>query len=171
MKRKIATGLLLFILLLTGCVKEQPFEDFFHQKMEEMHSGEENHMYTMVHTEFNVVHENDAIAVFRELNERGEQIFIAYFEKQDNQWGWKQTRGAEWNSPVKWSAMNQPPYIYSGPISDNVITEVYIGEEQAKMIEIEDDKRFWYGISQIKNVKVFYVNEDGAKEMRALEQQ
>ncbi|HWJ77017.1 MAG TPA: hypothetical protein VNR61_02950 [Niallia sp.] len=72
MKRIIAIGFIFSIIFITECVKEQTFEEFFHQKMEEMHVGEENYSYTLVHTELNVVHEADAIAVFKELNERGE---------------------------------------------------------------------------------------------------
>lgn len=107
---------------------------------------------------------SNAIAVFKEHNERGEQIFIAYFEKQNQQWEWKQTRGAEWDSPVKWSVMNRPPYIYSGPISDNFVTEVYVGGKQAKVIEIDDDKRFWYAKSPTQDAEVYYIKEDKTKE-------
>ncbi|MGG3738953.1 hypothetical protein [Aeribacillus pallidus] len=165
MKKKIIVGFLLYIVFLVGCLKEQTFEEFFHQEMKEMHKEEENYSYTLVHTELNAVHEDDAIAVFKEHNNRGEQIFIAYFEKQDNQWVWKQTRGAEWNTPVKWSSMHQTPYIYSGPISDNSIIEVYAGEEPAKIITVEGEKRFWYAISPVKNVEVMIVKEDGTKEI------
>ncbi|RSL29011.1 hypothetical protein D7Z54_33485 [Salibacterium salarium] len=164
MKRKIAIGFLFFILFLSGCVKEQTFEDFFHQRMEEMHEGEENFTYSLVHKKLNVVNEEDAIAVYKEQNEQGEQIFIAYFKKQDKQWEWKHTRGGEWNSPDKWSATNQPPYIYSGPISDNSISEVFVGKEKARILEVEEDKRFWYAITPIQDNEVFYKREDGAKE-------
>jgi hypothetical protein len=145
-------------------ITRQPFEGFFHQKMLEMHKDEENFSYTLVHTEFNVVHEDDAIAVFKEHKKREEKIFIAYFEKQEKEWAWRQTRGAEWKSPVKWSAMHQQPYIYSGAISDKSITKVYAGEEQAKIILVEDNKRFWFAISPILDVDVFYYKEDGTKE-------
>ncbi len=161
MNRKTAIVFLLFILFLTGCLKEQTFEDFFHQKMTEMHKGEKNYTYSLVHTKLNVISENDAIAVFKEQNEQGEQIFIAYFKKQDKQWKWKDTKGSEWNSPHKWSATNQPPYIYSGPISDNSISEVIVGKEKAKILEVEGDKRFWYAISPIQDNEVFYNHEDG----------
>ncbi|WP_335870112.1 hypothetical protein [Bacillus sp. 2205SS5-2] len=163
LKRFLVFSILL--LLLTGCANEQSFEEFFHQKMEEMHIGEENYSYTLVYSELNAVHEDDAIAVFTELNERGEQIFISYSQKQNNQWEWKQTRGAEWNTPHKWSAMHENPYIYSGAISNNDITEVYAGREKANIIEVEGDKRFWYTISPSKEVEVKYVREDGTEEL------
>lgn len=165
MERKLIVGFLLCVVFLVGCLKEQTFEEFFHQKMKEIHKGEQNYSYTLVHTELNAVHEDDAIAVFKEQNNEGEQIFIAYFEKKDNQWAWKQTRGAEWNSPVKWSSMNQKPYIYSGPISDKLITEVFAGKEPAKIITVDGDKRFWYAISPVKVVEVMMVKVDGTKEI------
>lgn len=136
MKRKMSIGFLFLIVFLTGCVKEQTFEEFFHEEMEEMHEGEEDYSYTLVDTKLNVIDEDDAIAIFNEQNERGEQIFIAYFKKQDKQWEWKQTTGNEWDSPVKWTAMNQPPYIYSGLIYNNAITEVFVGEEQGIIMEV-----------------------------------
>ncbi|MCC3359295.1 hypothetical protein [Bacillus sp. REN16] len=143
----------------------ETFKSFFHQKMKEMHKQEKNYSYLLIHTELNAVHKDDAIAVFKENNFNGEQIFIAYFEKQDNQWEWKQTRGAEWNSRVNWSSMNQMPYIYSGALSDNSVKEVFAGEVQAKVLTIEGDKRFWYAISPVKEVEVMIVTEDGNKEI------
>ena len=153
------------IFLIVGCSQQQTFETFFHEKMDRMHIGEQDYFYKLVYKEFNVVHEDDAVAVFKQKNKNGDQIFIAYFEKQDNQWSWIQTRGAEWNSPVKWSSMNHIPYIYSGTISGNLISKVYAGDEPAKIIKVEEDKRFWYAISPIKDVEVMVVNEDGTKEI------
>jgi hypothetical protein len=165
LKRNIIIGFLFFIVFLVGCSREQSFEHFFQQEVKEMHKGEKNYSYSLLHTELNAVHEDDAIAVFNEHNNQGEQIFIAYFEKENNQWEWKQTRGAEWNTPVKWSSMNKEPYIYSGTISDNSNAEVYAGDEPAKIINVEYDKWFWYAISPIKDVKVKTVKEDGTKEI------
>lgn len=153
------------IFLIVGCSQQQTFETFFHEKMEHMHIGEQDYFYKLVYKEFNVVHQDDAVTVFKENNKHGEQIFIAYFEKQDNQWSWIQTRGAEWNSPVKWSSMNQKPFIYSGTISGNSISEVYAGDEPAKIINVEEGKRFWYATSPIKDVEVMVVKEDGTKEI------
>ncbi|MYL71563.1 hypothetical protein GLW00_11900 [Halobacillus litoralis] len=165
MKVNILTSFLFCIVFLVGCSNEQTFEDFFHQKMKEMHDGEKNYSYSLVHTELNAVREEDGVAVFREHNNhQGEQVYIAYIQKDGDQWDWKQTRGAEWNTPVKWSSMNQAPYIYSGAISDNSITEVYAGEESANIINVEDDKRFWYVISPIKDVKVKVVKKDDSEE-------
>ena len=95
---------MLCIGFLAGCLNdEQTFEHFFQQKMTELHIGEKNFTYDLVYQEFNVVHEGDALAVFTEQQDEEEKIYIAYFEK--NQWEWKQTRGAKWNSPIQWSAM------------------------------------------------------------------
>lgn len=152
------------IFLMVGC-SQQTFETFFHEEMERMHMEEQNYSYKLVHKEFNVAHPDDAVAVFKEHNKNGEQIFIAYFEKQDKHWSWKQTRGADWDSPVKWSSMNPAPFIYSGTLSGDLIREVYAGDEPAKIIDVEEGKRFWYAISPIKDVEVSAVKEDGTKEI------
>ncbi|MFF2288941.1 hypothetical protein [Peribacillus butanolivorans] len=59
-----------------------------------MHLGEKDYSYSLVHKQMNVMHEDDAIVVFKENNAQGEQIFIAYFEKENDKWEWKQTSGA-----------------------------------------------------------------------------
>lgn len=61
--------------------------------------------------------------------------------------------------------MNKVPYIYSGAISDEMIKEVYVGKEQAKIIHVKGNKRFWYAISNYKDVAVKYVKEDGTEEL------
>lgn len=165
LKRNIFIGFLFFIVFLVGCSDEQTFEDYFQQKILEMHLDEENYSYSLVEKQFNIVHEDDAIAVFKEHKDQEEKIFIAYFEKEDNQWEWKQTRGSKWDSPVKWSSMNDEPYIYSGAINDYSIAEVYAGDERATIIDVEDEKRYWFAISPIKDVKVKIVKTGGTEEI------
>jgi hypothetical protein len=60
-------GFLLCVVFLVGCSNEQTFEGFFHQEMKRMHKNE-NFSYALVHAELNAVHEDDAIAVFKEHN-------------------------------------------------------------------------------------------------------
>lgn len=152
--------------LLSRCLNdEQTFEHFFQQKMTELHIGEKNFTYELVYKEFNVVHEGDALAVFTEQQDEEEKIYITYFEKEKNQWEWKQTRGAKWNSLIQLSAMNSEPYIYSGTIDDNSIVEIDVGNEKAKIITSEKDKRFWYAISSTEDAKVKRIKENGIIEM------
>jgi len=153
--------------LLVSCSNNQSFEDYFHKKMAENKKEfeeEVNYSYALIHQEQNVVHPDDAVAIFLENNLQGEQIFIAYFEKINENWNWKQTRGSEWDTPQKWSSMTMSPYIYSGAISDEAIKEVYAGQEQAKIIQVKGNKRFWYAISNNKDVSVKFINEDGTEE-------
>jgi hypothetical protein len=161
---RIISIFLITITLLIGCAKEETFEDYFHAKMKEMHIGEKDYSYSLVHTEINILQQDDAIAVFKEHNQQAEQIFIAYIKKEHGKWNWKHTRGAEWDSQVVWSSMHQVPYIYSGAISDNSISEVYAGDLSAKIIDVEGNKRFWYAISNVKDVEVKFVREDGTEE-------
>ncbi|OEH92076.1 hypothetical protein BFG57_16990 [Bacillus solimangrovi] len=158
----------LLLSLLIGCSKERTFEEFFHKEMEAKQEGYDKDVlnsYSLVHHEQNVVQKEDAIAIRRENNIQGEQIFITYFKKENGTWYWEQTRGAEWDTPHKWSAMNELPHIYSGAISDNNITEIYAGEEQAKIIDVEGNKRYWYAVSPFKDVEVKYVRKDGTEEI------
>ncbi|MDX8363492.1 hypothetical protein [Cytobacillus sp. IB215316] len=167
--KKILLTVIPILTLLVACSNEQTFEDFFHSKMELKNEYDEevNYSYSLVYQEQNVVHPNDAIAIFTENKLQGEQIFIAYFEQENGTWSWKQTRGAEWDTPVKWSSMHQVPYIYSGAINDVSIEEVYAGKEKAKIVDVEGDKRFWYAISNEKDVDVKINMEDGTQEVIA----
>ena len=60
-------------ILMAGSSQEQIFESFFHEKMKDMHVEEVGYSYGLVQMEFNVVHEDDAIAVFRENSEDDEE--------------------------------------------------------------------------------------------------
>lgn len=137
---------------------------YFHEKMQKMHFGQKNNSYTLIHTEMNVSQENDAVAIFTEQNQQGEQIFIAYFEKESDKWNWIRTTGTEWNSPVRWTSMHQIPYIYAGTIRDNAITKVYVGNKNAKIITVEGTKRFWYVVSNTEWAEVKIEKGDGTQE-------
>lgn len=165
LKKQIFFAFLICITLLIGCSKEKTFEDFFSKEMNEMNKGEKDYSYSLLHKEFNVVHENDAIAIFIENKHQEETIFIAYFEKENGNWNWRQTRGTRWDSPIRWHSMNRVPYIYLGAINDNFISKVYAGKIPATIIEIEGDKRFWYAISDVKDVQVKVVKSDGTQEI------
>ncbi|QHE62514.1 hypothetical protein FHE72_16915 [Rossellomorea vietnamensis] len=167
-KKAILLTVFTLITILAACSNQPTFEEFFHKEMKENakeYDKAVNYSYSLIHKEEEVIEPNDAIAVFTEHNPRGEQVFIAYFKQEDGQWEWKQTRGAEWNTPVKWSAMHQEPYIYSGAISDSSIKQVFAGREKANIIEVEGDKRFWYAVSDTKDAEVKVVKEDGTQEV------
>jgi uncharacterized GH25 family protein len=165
LKKQILFIILICMALLIGCSKEVTFENFFHTTMDKMHEGEKDYSYSLIYTEMNVVHKNDTIAIFKENNIQEETIFIAYFERENDNWSWRQTRGTKWDSPLKWSSMNHTPYIYSGAIKDKSISEVLVGEEPAKIIDVEGDKRFWYAVSDITDAQVKVIKNDGAQEI------
>ncbi|MEC0240377.1 hypothetical protein P4H66_10995 [Paenibacillus dokdonensis] len=168
MKRRLLSLIFIFAVFLVACSNEQTFDDFFYAKMEKHKKDfdeEVHYSYSLVHQEENIVKENDAIAIFRENNLQGDQIFIAYFERENGVWKWKNTRGAEWNSFVQWSSMQDEPYIFSGTINDNSISKIFVGEEPAKIIEVDGDKRFWYAISHVKDAEVKRVKIDGTQEV------
>ncbi|PEI94348.1 hypothetical protein CN679_05745 [Bacillus pseudomycoides] len=165
MNRNITYTFLILITFLISCSKEQSFYMYFHEKMQKMHFGQKNNSYTLIHTEMNVSQENDAVAIFTEHNQQGEQIFIAYFEKENGKWNWIRTTGTEWNSPVRWTSMHQIPYIYAGTIRDNAITKVYVGNKNAKIITVEGTKRFWYVVSNTEWAEIKIEKGDGTQEV------
>ncbi|GIP27227.1 hypothetical protein J23TS9_23570 [Paenibacillus sp. J23TS9] len=61
--------------------------------------------------------------------------------------------------------MQDEPYIFSGTINDNSISKVFVGEEQAKIIDVDGDKRYWYAISHVKDAVVKRVKKDGTQEV------
>ena len=61
--------------------------------------------------------------------------------------------------------MQVVPYIFSGTINDDSISKVFVGEEPAKIIEVDGDKRFWYAISHVKDAEVIRVKKDGTQEV------
>ena len=61
--------------------------------------------------------------------------------------------------------MSMVPYIYSGAISDDTIKKVYVGQEEAKIIRVKKNKRFWFAISTYKDVDVKFIKEDGTEEL------
>ncbi|WP_425449402.1 hypothetical protein [Dethiothermospora halolimnae] len=163
MKKQSFYLLLICITLLIGCSREETFDDFFHKTMEEKNKGEEE--YSLIHKEFNIVHENDAIAIFMENRNQQENIFIGYYEKENGNWNWRKTRGTRWEGPIKWVSMNEVPYIYFGTIDDSNVSEVYVGKKAATIIKVEDKKRVWYAISDVKDRQVKVVKNDGTQEM------
>ncbi|BCB04058.1 hypothetical protein [Bacillus sp. KH172YL63] len=159
---------LIMLTSLAACSVNQSFEDFFHERMErhaKEYEPEVKYAYSLVHHEENVVTDHDAVAIITEHNLQGDQIFIAYIKKENGVWEWKQTRGAEWGTPVQWSAMHQEPYIFSGAISDPTIQQVHVGGKQANIIDVADGKRFWYEISSEPSQEVKVTRADGSEEV------
>jgi hypothetical protein len=142
---------------------EQAFLDFFHEEMQTKYDQEEAPPYFLQHVKEKVVHEDDAIAIFVEHNHIAEQIFIAYFEIEDGNWQWRRTRGAQWDdpNPINWSAMHEPPYIYSGATLDQGLVEVFVGDVKAEIIIVEGEKRFWYAVSPKRDAEVTFIMDNG----------
>lgn len=164
-KRTVLAALLLFTLVLTGCSEEeeQTVEDFFDQEMERMHDQEEI-SYELIYSEEAIINENDAIGIFVEQYEHGEQFFMVYLEQQDDQWEWKNTRFLDMNTYTKWSDLNQTPYLYAGAVNNAAVSEVYVGDTKANFITSAENNRFWYALNEQRFAEVFYKSEDGARE-------
>lgn len=161
-------NLTLYILsfsLLTGCASEQSVEDYFLDVMRENEKEMgEDYSYELLKQEESVVHDNDALTIYTENNQYGEQIFIAYFEKIDGMWNCESIRGAMWDDDVNWSVMGEGPYIYSGDFTDYTIDNVYVDDVAAEIMELEGNKRFWYAIVPNETAEIKYAFDDGDEE-------
>jgi hypothetical protein len=67
---------------------------------------------------------------------------------------WKRTKGAEWGTFVYNGLRYTNHHIYSGAISDGSISEVHAGNSKANIITVQGNKRFWYAISDQKDVEI-----------------
>jgi hypothetical protein len=151
------------VFFAAGCSQDQSFEAFFHNEMEN-HEDRDDRPYSLVYHELDIVHEHDALAAFEETNPNGEQIFLAYFEKENGIWNWRHTTGAEWGDPVNWSVASDFPYVYAGGTLDEMISEIHVGDEKAEIINVEDEKRFWFSVQNQEDLDVKFVMEDGTEE-------
>ncbi|WP_342604173.1 hypothetical protein [Peribacillus sp. FSL E2-0159] len=157
MNRKFYCLFIVLMFILFGCSKDQSFDSFFQSKMNEM---EGKGKYSLIQKMEN---ENNALAVF--TTEDNKKIYIAYMEKIDRKWEWRKTRGTEWDTPQKWSVMDTAPYIYSGAISDPSISKVLVGNDEAEIIEVKGNNRFWYFTGKTMDEKVTTIKVDGSEEI------
>ncbi|MFD9627353.1 hypothetical protein [Peribacillus muralis] len=157
MNRNFYCLVIVLMFIFFGCSKDQSFDRFFQLKMSEM-EGEGG--YSLIQKMEN---ENNALAVF--TTEHNKKIYIAYMEKIDNKWEWRKTRGTEWKTPQKWSVTDIAPYIYSGALSDSSISKVLVGNDEAEIIEVKGNKRFWYFTGKSMNEKITTIIVDGSEEI------
>ncbi|WP_051314878.1 hypothetical protein [Alteribacter aurantiacus] len=116
--------------------------------------------YSVIKMEEGVLSEDDGIVVFTEENSQGEQIFLAYFEKVDDQWYWQQSLGANVKEgQVNWTASQRFPHFYVGIIHDEKVDRVEVGGQEADIIPVKDGARFWY--VHASDGDVVYVKIDG----------
>lgn len=165
MKKLLSLIIFFLITGFIGCSEEKDIDRFFEKKMSEMHKGASDYEYSKIYKEINVISENDAVIIFTENDKGEEKIFIAYLKKENSRWNWMHTRGTTVDSPIKYNYMNNEPYIYSGAISDNSISKVYVGDKEAKIIDIDDEKRFWYSINDSTSAQVKIIKNNGEEEI------
>ncbi len=165
MKKLLALIILFCITGFIGCSSDKDVDKFFKKKMTEMHKKDSDYKYSKIYQEMNVISKDDAVIIFTESNKDEEKIFIAYLKEENNKWNWIQTRGTTWDSTIKYNYMNNEPYIYSGAISDNSISKVYVGDKEAKIINIDDEKKFWYSVNDSTSDKVKIIKDNGEEEL------
>ncbi|MFD2922289.1 hypothetical protein [Halobacillus naozhouensis] len=148
----------LVLVLLTGCTREESFEQHFNETMKEQGSP-----HSLIHQELDVVNRDDAVAIYRQED----KIWISYFEKIENKWSHQEGHGLNCGTPVNWTSTNG--HIFSGLICNNDISKVYVNNNTAKFITIENEKKFWYIVTSkqqdIEEVEVKFVKKDGSEDI------
>jgi hypothetical protein len=147
-------ALLLFITIVipinnspfNSGISDSAFKDeleaFFESSMKEMGRAPES--YSIFHQEFNVWEKQDALVFFTEKRTKDLEVHMVYFQKERDSWKWVGEIGTTWNSKINWTMGEKVPYLYSGPLNDESVSEVIVAGKQAKIIEYTDQLRFWY---------------------------
>lgn len=155
--RKTVT-MLLFTVLLVGCNNSNTIEDVFHNEMKDMGNVNAYNLIEQV--------ERDNVILFSASIEGGEEnsnlLQIAFFNKVGNKWMWKKTNSCS----DKWSvAVENKPYIWCGTLTEPRHQNVYVGDAEATIIEVEGDtQRVWYHLSEGENEEIKVVLSDGSEE-------
>jgi hypothetical protein len=147
-------ALLLFIsiiipvdnLLLKNGMKEQvnqeELEDFFHKSMSEIGRSEES--YSIFYTQINIWNEQDGLVFFTERAPEELEVHMAYFLKEEGSWNWKDESGTTWKSDSNWEVSDIVPFIYTGALSDEPVSEVLVDGKKATIIHFNGELRYWY---------------------------
>ncbi|WP_079529529.1 hypothetical protein [Halobacillus hunanensis] len=158
MKRAAFCTTFFALVLLAGCTREPSFEKHFNETMDNQGSS-----YNLIHHKLDVVDKDDAIAIYK----KEDKIWLSYFKRMDNKWINQEGHGLKCGAQINWTSING--YIFSGLICDNGISEVYIDNNTAKFININDGKRYWYIVTpkqrDIEEVEVRFVKKDGTEEI------
>ncbi|MFD1737960.1 hypothetical protein ACFSCX_15595 [Bacillus salitolerans] len=156
MKRTLFIFLL--AILITGCSKDNTMEDVFHKEMKELKDVDDYRLVKEV--------EEDHIILFTSYTKGDEQnnnhLQIVHFNKVNNDWVWDKTTSCN----GKWSALlESKPYIWCGTLTEPRHEKVYVGDNEAKMIEVDvGAERVWYHLSVNENEDIKVVLTDGSEE-------
>jgi len=154
--RKILSMVFIFTILLVGCNSAKAIEDVFNT---EMKTNKETNNYTIIKK---VQEESYGIILFTS-DKINNQVSIGYFEKYDNEWEWLKTTycASDWSMDGE---SKGKPYIYCGTVFEPKFSKIFVGENEAEIIELEGSKRVWYYLSENLNEKIKAVLIDGSEE-------
>ncbi|MGD6775012.1 hypothetical protein [Sutcliffiella horikoshii] len=150
--------LLIVTLFLGGCNNANSMEDVFHKEMKSLEDVDDYSLIKKV--------EEDNIILFtsyiQEDEENNNHIKIGHFKKTDSGWVWDKTA----NCNGKWSGtLENMPYLWCGTLTEPRHEKVYVGDTEAKMIEVDGGvKRVWYHLNENENEEIKVVFTDGSEE-------
>ncbi|MBM7095260.1 hypothetical protein JSY36_05780 [Bacillus sp. H-16] len=141
--------------------EDNTLHDSFHAMMNQ-HGDREERPYSVLYMDEGVLQNNDGIVVFTEENNQGEQVFLVYLEKMGQHWHWKHSLGANVKeSGINWRISHGSPHFYAGMVNDKNVERVAVDGQEATIISINDDDRFWF--IHASEGDVVYRNKDGTE--------
>jgi hypothetical protein len=151
--------LFMFVLLLVGCNSPKTMEEAFHDNMQNNNDVEEYKLVEKV--------EEDNVIIFTSHSEEEDynnnQPKLAYFTRSDDNWVWDKTNICQLD---KWSGnLDEEPYLWCGTLTEPRHEKVFVGDVEAKVIEMNDGiKRVWYHMSKNNNEEIKVILTDGTEE-------
>lgn len=151
-------SVLLMTILLAGCSNSKTMEDVFHNEIKNMGNVNAYNLIEQV--------ERDNVILFSASIEGGEEnsnlLQIAFFNKVNNEWTWQKTTSCS----DKWSvALENKPYIWCGTLTEPRHQNVYVGDAEANITEVDGgNRRVWYHLNEDENKAIKVVSADGSEE-------
>ncbi len=156
--KKYALFLVVVSIFLGGCNNTNSMQDVFHKEMKGLEDVDD---YSLI----NIVEEDNIIfySYVQEGENNNNQINIGYFNKINGEWFWDKTASCK----GKWSGtFGNTPYIWCGTLTEPRHEKVYVGDKEAKIINVDDGvQRVWYHLSEnINDKEIKIVLTDGSEE-------
>lgn len=157
---------MLLMFVLSGCIGEQSFEQFFEKSMGKTYTNPE-----IIHIE--EYSDQYAVVVYSFGEEPKYSIGVA---KKTKNWEWIANGSINFES--KWSGVNQEDFqLYNETIDLNlfygaVVTKpnrrIFVEDQEVKQIPLNESNNLWYYIDfegKTLDVEVYALNEEGNREI------
>ncbi|MFJ7738624.1 S26 family signal peptidase [Lysinibacillus sp. NPDC097287] len=157
----VVCGFVAIIVLLIGVGLWQPHtskDEALAAWMEEQNDAE------VIFEEMDVFHKDDAVVVYKEQQNERLLVHVAYLTYKERQWIQTDQCTNGFNAEdedVHYLNSTQEPYIYCGAEKTDLLKQVIIGQEQAKMLKVENEGLFWFAFAASDAERVVFEYADG----------